>query len=163
MPISHPIPPLYDAESRILILGSFPSVKSREACFFYAHPQNRFWRVLSALFNEEVPMTTAERRDFLHQHHVAVWDTVAACDIRGSSDASMKNAVPNDLLPILATSPIRAVFCNGATSYKLYTLYQGKTIPLPVFPLPSTSPANAAKNLDALIDAWRVILPYLNN
>ncbi len=161
MPLLHPIPPLYDDESRILILGSFPSVKSREACFFYAHPQNRFWRVLAALFHEEVPEGTAERRAFLIRHHIAVWDTVGACDIRGSSDASMRNAVPNDLAPILDAAPIRAVFCNGTLSHKLYQKYQGQDISLPVYAMPSTSPANAAKNLDALIAAWREILPYL--
>ncbi len=158
---THPIPPLYYADSRILILGSFPSVKSREACFFYAHPQNRFWRLLATLFGEEVPEGTPARRDFLLRHHIAVWDTVGACDIRGSSDASMKHAVPNDLTPILESAPIRAVFCNGTTSYNLYRKHQGNTIPLPVFPLPSTSPANAAKSLDDLIEAWQIILDYL--
>ncbi len=162
MPLVHPIPPLYDGESRILILGSFPSAKSREACFFYAHPQNRFWRVLAALFHEEVPENTASRRDFLLRHHIAVWDTIAACEITGSSDASVKNAVPNDLAPILNAAPVRAVFCNGALSYKLYQKHQAHTIPLPVFALPSTSPANAACRLDDLLAAWQIILSYLD-
>ncbi len=157
----HPIPPLYSPTSRILILGSFPSVKSREACFFYAHPQNRFWRVLASLFNEEVPCGTDARREFLLRHDIAVWDTVAACDIRGSSDASMKNAVPNDLSPILTAAPIRAIFCNGTTSYKLFAAHQGKEISVPVFLLPSTSPANAAKSIGDLLEAWQIILPYL--
>ncbi len=161
MPILHPIPPVYDKDCRILILGSFPSVKSREARFFYGHPQNRFWRVLAALFDEEVPQSTVERRAFLLRHHIAVWDTVASCDIVGSSDASMKNAVPNDLSPILHAAPIRAVFCNGSLSYKLYETHNGH-ITLPHFPLPSTSPANAAWSLERLTDAWREILPYLS-
>ncbi len=161
MPIIHPIQPVYNAESCILILGSFPSVKSREACFFYAHPQNRFWRMLAALFHEEVPEDTASRRDFLLRHRIAVWDTVAACDIRGSSDASMKNAVPNDLSPILGAADIRAVFCNGALSYKLYQKHQAKDIPLPVYAMPSTSPANAACSLSSLIYSWGEILSYL--
>ncbi len=161
MSIIHPIPPLYNDESRVLILGSFPSVKSREACFFYAHPQNRFWRVLAALFHEEVPQSTAERRAFLLRHLIAVWDTVASCDIVGSSDASMKNAVPNDLTPILAAAPIRAVFCNGSLSHRLYEKHQGKEITLPVFAMPSTSPANATRSLADLTDAWSILLPFL--
>ncbi len=160
MPILHPIPPVYDKDCRILILGSFPSVKSREARFFYGHPQNRFWRVLAALFDEEVPQSTVERRAFLLRHHIAVWDTVASCDIVGSSDASMKNAVPNDLSPILHAAPIRAVFCNGSQSYKLYLAHNGH-LSCPVFCLPSTSPANAAWRMERLADAWREILPYL--
>ncbi len=162
MHISHPFPPLYNRESRILILGSFPSVKSREACFFYAHPQNRFWRVLAALFGAEVPQGTPARRNFLLRHHVAVWDTIGACEIQGSSDASVKNAVPNDLSPILSEAPIQAIFCNGSLSYKLFKKYQSKEISLPSFALPSTSPANAAKNLPVLIKEWQVILPYLD-
>ncbi len=161
MHISHPIPPVYNTESRILILGSFPSVKSREVAFFYGHTQNRFWRVLAVLFDEEVPENTALRRDFLLRHKIAVWDTIASCDITGSSDASVKNAHPNDLTPILTTAPIRAIFCNGALSYKLFQRHIGRDCPVKAFPLPSTSPANAAKSLNALAEEWRVILSYL--
>ena len=159
--IVHPIPPLYDARSRILILGSFPSVKSREAAFFYGHPQNRFWRVIAAVLECPVPVTVPEKAAMLHAHHIALWDTIASCEIEGSSDSSIRDAAPNDLTPILHAAPIRAVFCNGASSYVHYQKHQAKATGLAAVQLPSTSPANAAWSLDRLTDAWRVILEYL--
>lgn len=124
--LSHPFPPLYDAESRILILGSFPSVKSREAMFFYGHPQNRFWHVVSTVLGCDCPRTIEEKRQMLHAHHIALWDAIASCEITGSSDSSIREAVPTDLTPILKTAPIRQIFCNGATSYQLYCRHQQK-------------------------------------
>lgn len=105
--LTHPIPPVFDRHSNILILGSFPSVKSREAQFFYGHPQNRFWKVTSAVFEAPEPHTTEEKRAFLLSHGIAVWDVIASCDIEGSSDSSIKNVAPNDLAQILNTANIR--------------------------------------------------------
>ncbi len=152
--VTHPIPPVYDENSEILILGSFPSVKSREAGFFYGHPQNRFWRVLAAVYGGEPPATTEEKIVFLHRNHVALWDVLAACEIKGSADSSIRSAVPTDLSAILQTAPIRAVFVNGKTAEKYYRQYQLPKTGREAVCLPSTSPANAAKSLDALIREW---------
>lgn len=154
----HPIPPLYDENSRILILGSFPSVQSRQGMFFYHHPQNRFWKVLAAVYGCDLPGTIAEKKDMLLANHTALWDVIASCDIDGSSDASIRNAVPTELGDILAAAPIRRVFCNGSASYRLYNLHQRTRTGLDAVRLPSTSPANAAWSLPRLIDAWSVIL-----
>ena len=153
----HPIPPVFDADSTVLVLGSFPSVKSRESGFFYGHAQNRFWRVTAAVFGCPVPVTIPEKRAFLLQNHVALWDVIASCDIDGSSDASIKNVRPNDLAPLLAASKITHIFTNGATADALYTRWQFPATGIPAVRLPSTSPAKAAWSLDRLIDAWRVI------
>ena len=153
----HPIPPVFDADSTVLVLGSFPSVKSRESGFFYGHAQNRFWRVTAAVFGCPVPVTIPEKRAFLLQNHVALRDVIASCDIDGSSDASIKNVRPNDLAPLLAASKITHIFTNGATADALYTRWQFPATGIPAVRLPSTSPANAAWSLDRLIDAWRVI------
>lgn len=150
----HNIPPLYDENSRILILGSFPSVKSREAKFFYGHPQNRFWRVVSAVMNEGCPSTVEEKRAFLLRNGIAVWDVIKSCDITGSSDSSIKNAVPNDLSEIFAAADIKAVFCNGKASYAMYRKYQEKQTGRTAEVLPSTSPANAAYGIERLIEEW---------
>ena len=155
--LTHPIPPVYDERSRILILGSFPSVKSREQGFFYGHPQNRFWRVTAAVFEDEVPATVPERRAFLLRRGIALWDVIASCEIEGSADASIRGAAPNDLRPILAAAPIRAIFVNGQTAAKLYRKYDEPLLGVPALPLPSTSPANAAWSLSRLIEAWTVI------
>ena len=144
--------------SRILILGSFPSVKSREAGFFYGHPQNRFWRVLAAVLGCPVPATIDEKRNMLLAHHVAVWDVIASCDIIGSSDSSIKNVVANDIGRVLSEAPIRQIFVNGQTAFKLYKKYVlPETGVMPVC-LPSTSPANAAWNMEKLTEAWQVIV-----
>ena len=156
-PVIHPIAPVWDTQSRVLILGSFPSVRSREAMFFYGHPQNRFWKVLSAVLGCECPGTVAEKRAMLLRHHVALWDVIASCEISGSSDSSIKNAVPTDLSPILAGADIRAVFCNGRTAYTLYGRFQAKTTGRTAVCLPSTSPANAAWSLERLTDAWHAV------
>mgnify|MGYP000625451249 CR=1 FL=1 len=159
--LSHPFPPLYDAESRILILGSFPSVKSREAMFFYGHPQNRFWRVVSTVLGCDCPRMIEEKRQMLHAHHIALWDVIASCRIEGSSDSSIRDAVPTNLSVLLAHAPIRAVFCNGQTAFRLYGRYQEQEPGLPAMLLPSTSPANAAYSVPRLLEIWRIILPAL--
>lgn len=155
--IHHPFPPLYDAQSEILILGSFPSVKSREQEFFYGHPQNRFWRVTAAVCGDEIPVTVAEKRAFLLRHHIALWDVIASCEITGSSDSSIRNVVPNDLTPILAAADIRQIYVNGGTAAKYYDRCQKPVLHRDAIRLPSTSPANAAWSLDRLIGAWTQI------
>jgi len=155
--IVHPIPPLYDEASRILILGSLPSVKSREQCFFYGHPQNRFWRLLARLWEEEAPCTVEEKTRFAHRHHIALWDSIYSCDIRGSSDSSIRNVTPTDLRPILETANIRQIFCNGATSGRYFVKYHEPLLQRTAILLPSTSPANAAFSLDRLAQEWRVV------
>lgn len=156
--IVHPIPPLFDKESRILILGSFPSVKSREAAFFYGHPQNRFWKMMSILLSEPFPETVEERAAMMHRNHIAVWDTIASCEIVGSSDSSIKNVVPNDLSVILEAAPIKQIYCNGAKSHEYYKKYIEAQTGISAIRLPSTSPANAACGLEKLISSWRQIL-----
>lgn len=159
---AHPFPPLYDQNSRVLILGSFPSVKSREAMFFYGHPQNRFWRVLAAVLGADVPRTIEEKRALVLQNRLALWDVVARCEIAGSSDASITNVVANDLRAILAAADIRAIFCNGGTSYRWYRALCERQLGRAAALLPSTSPANARWTLEALTETWgRAILPYL--
>lgn len=156
--LHHTIAPVYDARSRVLILGSFPSVKSREAAFFYGHPQNRFWRVLAALTGAPVPQTIPEKQALLLGHGIALWDTIASCEITGSSDSSIRNVTPNDLTPILQTAKIQKIYCNGTASWQLYQKYLLPRTKLPAEKLPSTSPANAAWTLPRLIGAWKVIL-----
>ncbi len=159
---THPIAPVYDARSRVLILGSFPSVRSREAAFFYAHPQNRFWRVLAAVLGEAAPRTTEEKRALLLRRGVALWDVVGSCEIAGSSDASITNVRANDLRPILAAAEIRAIFCNGGTAHRWYGRLLRGALGREALLLPSTSPANARWTEAALTDAWRArLLPYL--
>lgn len=155
--IVHPIPPLFDAQSRLLILGSFPSVKSREAGFFYGHPQNRFWRVTAAVFSEPVPQTIDEKRAFLLRCKIALWDVIAACDITGSSDSSIRNVVPNDLSVILNAAPIRQIYVNGGTAARFYDKYQCPITGKEAIRLPSTSPANAAWSLEKLCAAWQIL------
>lgn len=159
---AHPFPPLYGADSRVLILGSFPSIKSREQMFFYGHPQNRFWRVIPALFGEDIPTTIEEKKSLILRNHLALWDTIASCEITGSSDASITNVVANDLRPILNGAEIRAIFCNGATSFQWYNRLLRDDLGREATALPSTSPANAQWTLPRLTEAWgAAILPYL--
>ena len=155
MRIDHPIPACYDGDSRILILGSFPSVKSREQMFFYGHPQTRFWKVVAAEVNDpSVPATVEEKRAFLLRHHIALWDVIASCEITGSSDASIRDAKPNDLSTILEAADIRAIYTNGAKAYDLYQKYLLPRTGREAVKLPSTSPANAAYSLERLIEIW---------
>lgn len=155
--INHPIPPVYNENSKVLILGSFPSVKSRDAKFFYGHPQNRFWRVLAALFGEELPVSIDEKRELLLSHNIAVWDVISSCDIEGSADSTIKNAVANDLSVILDTADIKAIFVNGKTAEKYYNKYLKEKTGRVAICLPSTSPANAAYSLEKLIRNWQAV------
>ena len=157
--IEHPIPALYRADSRILILGSFPSVKSREGHFFYHHPQNRFWRVIAALTGETPPATIEEKRSLLLRHRIALWDVIHSCDIIGSSDSSIKNVLPNDLRPILNTADIEGIYANGGTAGRLYRKYIEPDLGRSCTVLPSTSPANAAYSLEKLTALWHAALP----
>lgn len=153
----HNIPPLFNENSEILILGSFPSQKSREAQFFYGHPQNRFWLVLSEVLGEKLPQSIDEKREMLIKNKIALWDVIASCEIVGSSDSSIKNVVPNDISGILAKSNIKKIFVNGKTAEKYYNKYILSTTQILATVLPSTSPANAAYSLERLIDEWKII------
>ena len=156
--VEHSIPPIYNEQSSILILGSFPSVKSREQGFFYGHPQNRFWKVLSCLYGEKTPQTIDEKRWFLMNKGIAVWDVIASCEINGSMDSTIKNVIPNDLSLILETGHIRHIFVNGQTAKKLYDQYIFPKTAIEAVALPSTSSANAAWNFERLTEAWKIIL-----
>ena len=155
-------PPSIDSDCQILVLGSMPSVKSLSAQQYYAHPQNRFWKVITAVINNsgmndkniEVPVTIEEKMMMLHNNHIALWDTIYSCDIIGSSDSSIKNVVPTDLGQIISNSRIERVYCNGAASGNYYKKYQQKVLGIEAVVLPSTSPANAAYSLDRLIGIW---------
>lgn len=153
----HSIAPVYDKDSEILILGSFPSVKSRENQFFYGHPQNRFWKVLAAIFEQEVPQTIEEKKKFLLENHVAVWDVIHSCDIEGSSDSSIRNVQANDISPILRIAQIRQIYVNGKKAEQLYRKYIYPGVQRECVCLPSTSPANAAWSLERLVGIWKGI------
>lgn len=155
--IVHPFPPICNGDSKILILGSFPSVKSREQRFFYGHPQNRFWKVTAEVFGCPVPQTVDEKREFLLENGIALWDVIKSCEISGSSDSSIKSVIPNDLSLIFNTADIKCVFVNGKTAEKYYNKYQYKKTGKAAICLPSTSPANAAWSLAKLIDAWKIV------
>ena len=153
---THEFPACFDEHSEILILGSFPSVKSRAMGFYYGHPQNRFWRVLAAIYGEEVPMDVESRRTFVLRHHLALYDSLEACEIHGSSDASITNVVPADLNQILDNAPIKKILLNGKTAARYFEKYQKTKTEAVV--LPSTSSANAATSFERLLDAWRKAL-----
>ena len=156
--ITHTFEPVFDENSKILILGTFPSVKSRENHFYYGHPQNRFWKVIAALFEEPVPEGIPEKKALLLKHHIALWDVIAECDIAGSSDSSIKNVVPAELSVILDHAPIRTIYANGAKAYDLYQKYTYPVTGRDIRKLPSTSPANAAFQMERLLEAWEEIL-----
>ena len=157
----HNIDPVYDSNSRILILGSFPSVKSREQQFFYGHKQNRFWRVMAQVLGCAVPEDTEQKRTMLLTHHVALWDVIESCEITGSSDASIRDVKPNDLSYILSQADIQAIYTNGSKAYELYQKYIFPLNGRKAHPLPSTSPANASYSLERLAEAWSVIQEWL--
>ena len=153
----HPIAPVFAESSGILILGRVPSVKSREANFFYGHPQNRFWKVTAAVFGEETPQTIPEKKAFLLRNHIAVWDVIHSCDIEGSSDSSIRNVIPNDLSLILNKADIKTIYVNGKTAFRYYRKYTEKMTGRTAICLPSTSPANASCTLEKLIGEWNCI------
>lgn len=156
--VRHEFPPVYNENSRILILGSLPSVKSREQMFYYGHPQNRFWKVIAGLTGVSVPSTIPEKKALLLAQGIAVSDVIAECDIIGSSDSSIRNVIPMDLQEILENAKIRQIYANGNTAKKLFERFQKKSCQRDIIGLPSTSPANAAYSLDRLIEAWTCIL-----
>ena len=157
MKLDHPFGPLYDENSRVLILGSFPSVKSREQNFFYGHPQNRFWRVIAAVFGQPVPQTVEEKKLLILDNGLALWDSIASCEITGSSDASIRNVRANDISIILNSCSIERIYCNGRKSHELYQKYIEPETGREAVCLPSTSPANAKWTLEKLTEAWSVI------
>lgn len=156
--IVHSFEPVYDKDSEILILGTLPSVKSRENNFYYGHKQNRFWKVLATLLKEPVPDTIEEKKAMLLAHRIALWDVIQSCDIKGSSDSSIKNVQPTDIGMILEKTNITRIYANGNKAGQLYKRYQFPVTGIEAMVLPSTSPANAAWSLDRLCEAWRVIL-----
>lgn len=158
MKLTHTIEPVFDQHSRILILGSFPSEKSREVGFFYGHPQNRFWKVVSALYGEALPQSVEEKKAFLLRNRIALWDVIGSCEITGSSDASIKEVVPNDLRAILDSAEIEQIYTAGKTAKKYYDKYALPQTQREAVCLPSTSPANAAFSMEKLLDEWKRIL-----
>lgn len=153
----HPIPPIYDDLSEILVLGSFPSVKSREGEFFYHHPRNRFWLVISTIYNEPVPISIQDKKELLLRNRIAVWDVIESCEITGSADSSIKNVIANDITKILSTANISKIYTNGNTAFALYQKYILPKTGREGIKLPSTSPANAGCKLEQLIEAWSCI------
>ena len=158
--ITHAFSPVFDSESRILILGTMPSPKSRELGFYYSHPRNRFWPVLAKIFGEEIPGTPEEKRNFCLRHKIALWDVLKECEIEGASDSSIKNAVPNDISIILNGADIKAVFATGTTAAKLYKKFIEPETKIPATALPSTSPANAKIGIEELAEKYKIILDF---
>ena len=156
--VQHTFEPVFDEHSHILILGSFPSVKSRENQFYYGHPQNRFWKLMAQLLEVPVPQSIDEKKTMLLTHGLALWDVIASCDIKGSSDSSIRNVVPNDLAYIIGRSRITRIYANGAKSKQLYDKYLAKQLGIEAVQLPSTSPANAAYSVERLLEYWQKII-----
>lgn len=155
--VAHEFEPVFDENSRVLILGTFPSVKSRENQFYYGHPQNRFWKIIALLTGSEVPQTIEEKKKVLLEHGIAIWDVISSCEIIGSSDSSIRNVVPADLQRILKKCEIRHIYANGGTAKKLYEKYSRERTGREIIGLPSTSPANAAYSVERLLEYWQVI------
>ena len=161
MKVYHELEPIYNNESKVLILGSIPSVKSREEKFYYAHPKNRFWKTLEKIYDEKIENDSESKKAFLYKHHIALYDVVKSCEIESSKDSSIKNVVPNDLAPIIKNSQIKAIFTTGKTAYKLYQKYCFPKTNIEAIPLPSTSPANCPKNIEErLKDSYKQIKNY---
>lgn len=156
--VVHPFPPVVGPKSRTLILGSFPSVRSREDGFFYGHPRNRFWPMLAAIYHEETPLTIPAKQSLILRHRLALWDVIASCRIEGSADASVRDAVPVDIARVTEVAAIERVICNGALAARLYAQHLQPVLHLPALALPSTSPANAAWSLARLTECWRSAL-----
>lgn len=156
--LTHTFEPVCDEQSKVLILGTFPSVKSRENNFYYGHPQNRFWKVIAAVTGSEVPVTMEEKKQLLLANHIAVWDVIKSCDIIGSSDSSIKNVVANDIAGLLKKTNIKTIIANGATAERLYKTYAFPQTGIEIVKMPSTSPANAAWSLEKLCKEWENVL-----
>ena len=161
--ILHPLEPVFDSRSRVLILGTMPSPKSRETGFYYGHPQNRFWRVMAELLNEPFPASRGERLALALRHGFALWDVLASCTIRGADDGSIRDPQPNDLSVVLSAAPIQAIFTTGTKASSLYRRLCLPKTGIEAIPLPSTSAANCRFcTYDTLLDCYRAILPYLS-
>lgn len=158
--VIHPLEPVFDERSRVLILGTMPSPRSRETGFYYNHPQNRFWRVMAALFDIPVPATNAEKEQLMLEHGIALWDVLAECTIEGASDGTIAECVPNDISWLLERTSISTIFCTGAKATDLYRKHCEPLTGIPCTRLPSTSPANAAVSLNRLIESYEQILAY---
>ncbi len=161
--VVHEFEPIYDDKSRILVLGTMPSPKSREVGFYYGHPRNRFWKVLAALLEEDYPKGREDKIDLALRHHIAIWDVLQSCRIKGASDSSIQDAVPNDMGRILENAPIRAIFATGQKAASLYRKYCYPVTGMEIITLPSTSPANCRISEEALLAAYGQILPFLKN
>ena len=153
--------PIWDEYSRILILGTYPSPKSREQGFYYGHPQNRFWKLLAALLDCPIPTDIPQKKQMLLSHKIAIWDVCDSCAIEGAADASIRDVIPNDIASFLRKTGITEVFCNGAKAYELYQKHIGAQCGITVNKMPSTSPANAASTMEKLQDAWRILQKFL--
>lgn len=160
---THTFEPIFDKNSEILVLGSFPSVKSRENNFYYAHPQNRFWKVVASVYSCPVPSSVEEKKNMLLSNKIAVWDVIRSCEITGSADSTIKSVIPNDLSEILSVADIKKIYANGKTAQSLYNKYIKKNTGIDIISLPSTSPANAAYSLEKLIKEWKIINEYNRN
>ena len=156
--VSHEFPAVYDRGSRVLLLGSIPSPKSREVGFYYGHPQNRFWKVLAAVLSEPLPETIPQKKAMLKKHHVALWDVLESCTIVGASDTSIEDAVPNKISELVKATRVERIFCTGATAHRLYQKYCAADVGIDAVKLPSTSPANCAVSFEKLVEAYRKIL-----
>ena len=156
--VTHEFPAVYDRNSRVLLLGSIPSPKSREVGFYYGHPQNRFWKVLAQVLGENVPETIPQKKALLKKHHVALWDVLESCTIVGASDTSIEDAVPNRIGELVKKSKVSRIFCTGATAHRLYQKYCAKDVGIDAVKLPSTSPANCAVSLESLVEAYKAIV-----
>lgn len=164
MRVNHTLEPVYDKNSKVLILGSMPSVKSREIGFYYGHPQNRFWKTLAKVYQEEIGLSKEERKDFLIQHHIALFDVLKSCEISGSSDSSIADPIPNDLSVILNTANIQAIFTTGKKAYQLYQKYCYPKTRRKAICLPSTSPANCPKGIEEnLFETYGQIKLFTDN
>ncbi|MCQ2512619.1 MAG: DNA-deoxyinosine glycosylase [Lachnospiraceae bacterium] len=155
--VTHEFEPLFDERSEILILGSIPSPKSREQAFYYGHPQNRFWKVMAAVLNENIPETIEEKKQMMAKHHIALWDSLEECDIIGASDSSIRNPVPTDIPGLIRKTKIKKVFATGTSAYKFYQKFNYPLTGIEAVKLPSTSPANAACSFDKLVESYQVI------
>lgn len=155
--VVHPLKPVFDDRSKVLILGTMPSPTSRETGFYYNHPQNRFWKVMAAIFDAPLPQTNEEKEAFALEHRIALWDVLAQCTIEGASDATIAECIPNDIGSILGKAPIERIFCTGTKAFELYEKYCEGACGMAATKLPSTSSANASKSLEALIDDYGVV------
>lgn len=163
MKVVHQLKPIYNSESKVLILGSFPSIKSRENSFYYAHPKNRFWSTLEKVFNEDIGSSNQDREKFLLTHKVALFDVVYSCNITASSDSSIKDVIPNDIKKIVDDSKIEAIFTTGTKAYSLYNKYLLKDVGIDAIKLPSPSPANCKRGIDeVLVNSYNKIKEYLD-